>query len=188
MCREQLPVWQELHETYGGDNAAIVAVAMNAQGSEKARPFMEKAKGTFTCLIDEDNVLGKTLGFKAIPNGVLVDEEGRVAYQRFGGFEVRKPEIRKLVEDWLRTSSVTGEEATEATPLDQQVMELFNRGLELYRQGSVGEAMALWHSAVELDPRNFIIRKQMWAVEHPERFYDGDVDFDWQREQMRQGL
>ena len=65
---------------------------------------------------------------------------------------------------------------------------LFRRGLVLYRQGEVGEAMKLWRKGLDLDPRNYIIRKQVWAVENPGKFYAGDVDYDWQREQTATGL
>ncbi len=41
--------------------------------------------------------------------------------------------------------------------------------------------------ACPLEPDNFIIRKQLWAIEHPENFYDGDVDYAWQREQLEAG-
>ena len=39
--------------------------------------------------------------------------------------------------------------------------------------------------ALEADPKNWIIHKQIWAIQHPERFYEGPVDFAWQREQLR---
>ena len=48
--------------------------------------------------------------------------------------------------------------------------------------------MALWRQAVALEPDNYVVRKQIWAVEHLDKFYQGDVDYDWQREQMDQGL
>ncbi len=47
--------------------------------------------------------------------------------------------------------------------------------------------MALRREASALEPRTFIINKKLWAVEHPEKFYDGPVDFDWQREQLKEG-
>ncbi len=39
----------------------------------------------------------------------------------------------------------------------------------------------------ERDPENFVIRKRLWAVEHPERFYEGAVDFAWPRAQLASG-
>ena len=35
-----------------------------------------------------------------------------------------------------------------------------------------------------LDPSNWIIHKQIWAVENPDKFYEGNVDYNWQRQQL----
>jgi len=47
--------------------------------------------------------------------------------------------------------------------------------------------MDAWREAVAIEPENWIIRKQIWAIEHPERFYAGEVDFDWQAAQITEG-
>ncbi len=65
---------------------------------------------------------------------------------------------------------------------------IFREGLDMYRAGRTGEALARWRQGLELDPGNYLIRKQIWAVENPERFYEGDVDYDWQQEQIAGGL
>ena len=62
------------------------------------------------------------------------------------------------------------------------------RGLQHYRAGRTAEAIVRWRQELELDPGNYLIRKQIWAVESPDRFYDGAVDYDWQREQTAKGL
>ena len=61
---------------------------------------------------------------------------------------------------------------------------VFREGLELYRSGMIGKALTRWRQGLELNPDNYLIRKQIWAVENPERFYEGDVDYDWQREEQ----
>jgi len=65
---------------------------------------------------------------------------------------------------------------------------IFRDGLEHYRAGRTAEALARWRQGLELDPANYLIRKQIWAVENPDKFYDGAVDYDWQREQTARGL
>ncbi len=52
-------------------------------------------------------------------------------------------------------------------------------------QGRTEAAMTEWRRALALDPGNWIIHKQIWAVEHPEAFYEGAVDYDWQKQQRR---
>ena len=180
-------MWQQLHEALG-DQVAIVGVAVDAQGPDRPRPYVEKAGVTFPMLIDERNVLAELFGFRAIPNGLLVDEQGAVVHRKFGGFEIREADRRRMIEGWVRTGALDGAESSEVSQPAAEAMALFHAGLEQLRGGHSDEARRLWRRASELDPQNFVVRKQLWAVEHPERFYDGAVDFAWQREQMEQGL
>lgn len=66
---------------------------------------------------------------------------------------------------------------------ESQSHEFFKKGIGLYRKGRIDEAMAFWRRGLALDPDNYIIRKQIWAVENPKRFYSGQVDYDWQENQ-----
>ena len=165
-----------------------MAVAMDAQGPARPRPYVQKAQATFPCLIDEENRLGQLLSFKAIPNGLLIDEKGILQYKKFGGFDIQKPETRQIVEAWLSDSSVGDAESTGRTELDGNVLALFDEGLAAYRADDVESARAKWREASVLDPLNYVIHKQLWAIENPERFYGDRVDMAWQKEQLAQGL
>ncbi len=112
---------------------------------------------------------------------------------KYGGFDIRKPETARLMTDWATgAGDATKEQASEAAVADAKrvgALDLFQQGLELYRQGDVTAALARWKEGVALEPDNLVIRKQVWAVEHPERFYATDkVDYAWQREQFEKGL
>ena len=175
-------------EAHAGEDFELIAVAVDAQGADKPRPYMERARATFTCVVDATNLLSRIFGFKAVPNGVLVDATGKVVYQRFGGFDIRKPETRELVEAWLRTGSTTGAESTRATAVDARVSALFEGGLTLLRGGRVARARAKWREASTLDPDNYVVHKQLWSIENPEKFYGEHVDMAWQKEQLARGL
>jgi hypothetical protein len=71
----------------------------------------------------------------------------------------------------------------EDARMDPAALERFAEGASLYARGSVGEALAVWREALELDPDNFVIRSQIWAVEHPEHFWPA-VDREWQELQL----
>ena len=60
---------------------------------------------------------------------------------------------------------------------------MFREGLKLIEEGSPNEALKKWREGVKVDPGNQIIRKQIWAIENPSKFYSGSVDYDWQSKQ-----
>ena len=159
---------------------------MDVQGADKARPFVEKAGATFTTVVDDSNLLGQQYGFKAIPNGFLIDETGKVEYKRLGGFDIRRADTKQIVEEWA-AQSVAPEGETEYPALGDEHTEanrLFVLGKAMLEAGDRDGALSEWRKAAALEPDNWIVRKQIWALEHPDRFYDGDVDFAWQREQI----
>lgn len=63
----------------------------------------------------------------------------------------------------------------------------FRLGRTMLKQGKKDEALVELKKALKLDKNNWIIRKQIWAIEHPEKFYEGKVDYDWQKLQIEQG-
>ena len=168
---------------------------MDVQGPEKARPYLAKAKATFPTLVDEENQLGQVFGFKVIPNGLLIDEQGVIRYLREGGFDIRKPETAAIVGQWAEGSDLKDVEHTVGPSSDgraghggdTKAMRRFREGIEVYREGRPQEAVALWREGLAFEPDNLIVRKQIWAVENPDRFYDGAVDYGWQREQIEAG-
>ncbi len=59
-------------------------------------------------------------------------------------------------------------------------------GLVLLQQGQKEAALAKLKQARDLDADNWRIRKQIWAIENPDKFYAGESpDFGWQSEQLK---
>lgn len=61
---------------------------------------------------------------------------------------------------------------------------LFGRGVVLLREGKPAQALKAWKGAHAAAPTNWVIRKQIWALEFPNRFYPR-IQFEWQNEQIR---
>ena len=161
------------------------------QGAAKARPFVERAQATCHNLIDSDNRLSILFGFKVLPNVVFLDETGTIFYTNFGCFDIRRPEQRQLAEQFAATPKPNDlrQQAKAAGGLESPAaLEHFQQGLALYEAGDTQAALVEWRKGVALEPDNRIIRKQVWAIEHPYRFYEGAVDFDWQKEQITHNL
>jgi tetratricopeptide (TPR) repeat protein len=178
-------------------------------------------------------VLARRFDFDVVPNGVLVDAEGRIAFTHVGGFDIRRDDVRTRLEGLLdelaaraprgstaelpqrgltletllaetaaqpensdmwtalaEAQAGAGDDAASLAAYDRALnltddlwSAHFGRGSALARLGRGDEAVAAWKRALVLDPSNFVVRKQIWAHRHPERFWP-TIDFDWQREEM----
>ena len=161
---------------------------MDSQGVDKVRPFAEPVLATFPTVVDTDNVLGQRFGFKAIPNGLLISADRKVDGVVPARFDIRTPETRELVTRWLATNEVPLPEASGELEWSEEALTLFRQAGAAVRRGDRQEAIKLLKLAYPLEPDNYIIRKQLWAIENPEKFYGDEIDYAWQREQLAQGL
>jgi hypothetical protein len=141
-------------------------------------------------VVDAANVLGEAFGYKAIPNGVLLDERGVLRYRKLGGFSVERAEDVAAVERLLGAAapdrSAVPAPAGTAPPGaadDAGRTTALRRGLDRLRVGDREGALAAWRTALAADPDNYVVRKQIWVVEHPERFYP-TIDWAWQKAQL----
>ena len=75
------------------------------------------------------------------------------------------------------------EKAFAAAPGEASV--LFTWGLVLWHEGNKTAALSKLKQARDLDSGNWRIRKQIWAIEHPDKFYEGHApDYGWQKEEL----
>jgi hypothetical protein len=97
--------------TAGSD---VLSIAVDLQGPDLPRPFHEKAGAKFTTVVDAGTIVTRTFGVRAVPNGALIDENGVLQYSLYGGFDIRKPATKRLVNDFLVTGQV---QLTDDTPV-----------------------------------------------------------------------
>jgi tetratricopeptide (TPR) repeat protein len=144
-------------------------------------PIAEERGVTFPVLVDRASTLGKELGFGIVPSGFFVDAAGDVRYRHVNDFDLSDPRVRWNLERFLAGEET--EAPAEGERMDAGALERFAEGVTLYAQGRVDEALTVWREALELEPDNFVIRSQIWAVEFPEHFYPA-VDREWQELQL----
>jgi hypothetical protein len=161
---------------------------MEHTGAGSARPFVERAKASFVTVADEHGATSRALGFKAIPNGVLIDEDGVIRWTKFGGFTIDNADDVATVERFIRGEDL-GEIPVSEQPyalgrVEQELIDVKLRlGRLLDELGRRDEAITEWTDALHLDPENLVIRKQIWMARYPEKFHPS-IDFDWQKEQL----
>lgn len=183
-----------MYERHRGDGLEVLAVAMDGQGAERARPYLEAAGATYPAVVDAEGVTGRLYGFKAVSSGFLIDERGVLAFSKVSGFSIDRPEIAELLLRWVTESEVPPFVETDSHYIqaprgatDRRALELYRQGAAKYQKGDRAGAAALMREAMRLDPDSIIVHRHAWAIESPERFYDGDIDQEWKQEQLRQG-
>jgi hypothetical protein len=173
-------VWQRYWDGRSRD-FTMLAVAQDVEGQDRVRPVIRERDVHFPVLIDHSSDLGRALRFRIVPFGAFVDAGGILRYRHTDDFDIGDPRVRFNLDEFLsgRPVEVPQEEETMAP----DALDLFARGVELYSKGRALEAVERWRLALDHDPDNFVIRSQIWAVEHPEHFYPV-VDREWQSMQL----
>ncbi len=166
----------------------MLSIAMEHGGAAEARPFVEAARATFATLVDETGATALAFGFKVVPNGVLVGADGVVRYAKYGGFSIDNVEDVAAVRRFARGEE-PGVSPVETAPYQLSAPELdlvatkLRLGRLLAEHGRREEAVREWRGALRYDPENLVIRKQIWALEHPEQFHP-TINWGWQKVQF----
>jgi thiol-disulfide isomerase/thioredoxin len=97
-CREEMPELAELQRQLGSDDFEVVAISLDRQGAEVARPFLENvgAEALELYLDPSTQVLA---GFRAVglPASILIDRSGRELGRMFGPADWASPEAIRLI-------------------------------------------------------------------------------------------
>ncbi len=93
----------------------------------------------------------------------------------------------KEIADWLRTGSIdTSSKPTKPSGFTNPEAKLrFEAAAVALAKQESNTALSLLKGALQLDSGNWLIRKQIWAIQDPDRFYDGPIDFEWQKQQLQ---
>lgn len=163
----------------------FLSVAVDAKGPEASRPYADQAPA-LTTLVDPHNLLGGHLLAPVVPNGLLVDKDGTVAWAKIGGFSVDQPEDLAVIGAWLEGQDLPPVALETNNPLRQELQATSMRLVNvLLRDGDNEGAVVELKRALARDPESFIVRKQIWALQYPERFHPV-IDFAWQATQLAQ--
>lgn len=155
---------------------------MDAEGPDLARRYARAAGATYPILVDAECVLATRYGFRAIPNGWIIDPAGVIRFRQIGKFDIRTPGTVDAIERTLKGISWSPGGVTASGPRDE-ADAAFREGVRLLHQGETKQALDAWFRAAEADPENLLVRKQIWHVLYPHRF-EPAVDFAWQRAQL----
>lgn len=104
-CKTLLPELEELSDDQDVDGLQVVAVNVNAPGSEDEVVALERQYGmTMDRWRDVDNEFTQAFRSRGVPTSVLVDADGMVVRRWPGGIPVDDPRTARLLRQALRSA------------------------------------------------------------------------------------
>lgn len=128
--------------------------------------------------------------FDIIPNGVFVGSDGVIRMIK-SNFSVDNAEHTQAVEklisgDVEKVIFENSSKHAEQPSLEKQLAHTkYKLALEYTKQNKKAVALKELNEALRLDPENYIIRKQRWYIQYPDKFHP-EIDYDWQKKQFKQ--
>jgi hypothetical protein len=200
-------VWQDLYDSLEKEAFIVIAVAEDSGGPDATRSWIEQAKPTYPCLIDEDHRVAALYGMVNVPQCVWIDETGRIVRPpETAGYtdhfrrmdmatrtmsaedQAARAAVRAAyvaaVQDWVRTGkhALSEDRVQERLPRVTEEMALaeanFRLGIWLQRNGRSEEAGHFLAEASRLHPASWNIWRQ--AAEKNETGLAATAEF-WDR-------
>lgn len=100
-----MPGWQAIYDDLKDQNFELLSFAQDSGGEEAAGEFYDKAKATYTTVIDERHLISTLYNMTNVPSGVWINEEGII---------VRPPETASPKKTELKLGGKTLSSAGDA--------------------------------------------------------------------------
>jgi peroxiredoxin len=93
---------ERLYQTFKQEDFVLLAVSMDRQGEEVARPFVDNLKLTFPILLDRTLEVSRQYSVRGLPTTYLIDPNGFVIGVVIGPRDWHKTEAKALIAGLLR--------------------------------------------------------------------------------------
>lgn len=144
--------------------------------------YLRKAGASFEMLIDATCALARRWSLKRVSVCILLDEEGCVMATGDHPDAAFLSEVEKLLPNAPARRNVP---EPKVDTKNTQIEILMQSCTNLLSRKRTDDAVAALKKAIALDPENRVIPKQIWVLQNPEKFYDGPIDKEWQKQQPR---
>ncbi len=177
-CREYLGALQEFHVSQPA--LPIITIACDAQGVDLPMKYLSRFRATYEMWMDANCLLGRRWKLKRVGILVLLDENDVVMLIA----ERPEPEVLHQVKKLLgQPPAANPPPAPKPDTKDTRVEFLVQLCTNYLTRKRVDDAVGFLKQALAIDPESRVIPKQIWALQNPDRFYNGPIDKDWQKAQ-----
>jgi len=83
-CREEIPVFKDLHARYGSKGLTLIGIAMDDEGATVVGPFVQENGMPYVNLLGNEEVATAWGPLRGLPTKFLLDKQGRIVDTFFG--------------------------------------------------------------------------------------------------------
>ena len=176
--RELLGAIETFHRAHPA--LPVITIACDAQGVDLPMRYLSQVRASHEMWIDANCLLGRRWKLKDVGVLLLLDENDVVL------LVAEKPDSSAIsaVEKLLpKAASATPPPAPRPDLKDTKVEFLVQLCTNYLTRRRIDDAVGFLKDALRHDPESRVIPKQVWALQHPEKFYEGPIDLEWQKAQ-----
>ncbi len=166
-------------------NFEIIAAAQDTGSEAAAGQWYDRAKATFTTLIDVQHAISTAYQFVNVPMGIWIDERGRVVRpaepawtegrtDKFGGkaIVIEGDKYVAALHDWVRNGdrspyALSDEEFARRvkprSPAEMEADASFKLGVWFHDNGNQQLAAKYFEHAQQLNPDDWNYHRQEWS-------------------------
>jgi peroxiredoxin len=181
-CRFDVKNWEPIYQRLKDRGFEIISVAEDSGGEAAAGPTFDSAHVSFVTIVDPDHTISALYNFVNVPSAAWIDEEGHVVrlnegtYAKkhsLGAIKFGSDEYAPAVEDWVKNGPKSkfiwspAEMAKRVQPRtsdEGRAQALFHLGVYFSNQKDLKKAKQYFAEAESLDPNNWNIHRQDWAL------------------------
>ena len=98
-CREEIPMFKDLHARYGPRGLTLIGIAMDDEGTEVVVPFVRENAMPYINLLGNEAVASAYGPLSGLPTKFLIDKNGNIVEKFFG--PVPRAVLEKKIETLL---------------------------------------------------------------------------------------
>ena len=178
-------MWQKLFDELKDQNFMVIAVAMDSRGVDAVRGPIQKAKTTYTSLIDREHVVASLYNMVNVPQAVWIDEQGVIVRPTEVSGAALSLNLRKMrrtreiyceaIRGWVEQGTAcehlySKADARARTPEYTEDIAAahanFQLGQHLWNAGHQKEGAEFLQRAVALNPDSWNFFRQMKNLKH----------------------
>jgi peroxiredoxin len=181
-CRFDVRNWEPIYQRLKDRGFEIISVAEDSGGEAAAGPTFDSAHVTFVTIIDPDHRISALFNFVNVPSAAWIDETGHIVrinegtYAKkhsLGPIKFGTDDYAPAVVDWVQNGAKSkfvwsdAELAKHLKPRtndEERAQSLFELGVYFSKQQDLKRAKKYFAEAEALDPANWNIHRQDWAL------------------------